>query len=86
MSLRDQVEYSQISHHIGTLLFVPLDQIIVLSPLQKLRRNNQNAKAKMPVFHERLTICSSGIVTRAQAMKFAIGTSGYVGSIIPNKG
>lgn len=79
------VEDLQISHHTGALSFASLDHIMVLRAVVKLIRNTHRAKTKTPMFHERLTMWNSGMTVRAQAMKFAIGTSGYVGSIIPIK-
>lgn len=83
-----RLEFSEdlhISHHTGALSFVSFDQTVVLRAVVKLIRNNHTAKAKTPVFHDLLTIWSRGIMARAQATKFAIGTSGYVGSMILTK-
>lgn len=71
----------QISHHTGALSFASLDQIMVLIAVVKLIRSSHRAKTKMPAFHDLLTIWNSGMTIRTQAMKFAMGTSGYVGSI-----
>lgn len=82
-----QLEFSEdlhISHHTGALSFVSFDQIVVLRAVVKLIRNSHTAKAKTPMFHDLLTIWSSGIIA-SQATKFAIGTSGYVGSMISTK-
>lgn len=72
----------QISHHTGALSFASLDQIMALRAAEKLARNKSIAKTKTPVFRGLLIIWGSGMSARAQAMKFAMGTSGYVGSII----
>lgn len=76
----------QISHHTGALSFASLDQTTVLIAVERLIRPNHRANTKTPVFHDFLTICNSGLTARTQAIKFAIGTSGYVGSIVPTKG
>lgn len=75
----------QISHHTGALSFASLDQIMVLTATVKVIRSNHRAKTMTPVFHDLLAIWNSGMTMRAQAMKFAMGTSGYVGSIFPAK-
>lgn len=71
----------QISHHTGALLTASLDQTIVLTPVDRLWRTRYSAKAYTPVFHGALAIRNSGMTTRAQAIKFAMGASGYVGSM-----
>lgn len=75
----------QISHHTGALSLKSLDQIAVLTAVERLIRLNHTAKTKTPAFHDLLNIWNSGMRERAQAMKFAMGTSGYVGSIVLEK-
>lgn len=85
MISQDHVGDSQISHHTGALSSASLDQMTVLRAVVRLIRLNQTAKTKTPVFHDLFTIWNSEMTARAQAMKFAIGTSGYVGSITPTR-
>lgn len=60
--------------------------MMVLRAVEILSRSNHRARTKTPVFHDLLTIIwNSGITIKAQAMKFAMGTSGYVGSIVMDK-
>lgn len=82
---QDHVDDLQISHHTGALSFTSLAHIVVLTAVQRLIRLNHTAKTKMPVFHDLLNIWNSGMRERAQAMKFAMGTSGYIGSIVLEK-
>lgn len=75
------VEDLQMSHHTGALSFASFDQTMVLIATKRLSRTSHREKTKTPAFHGLLTIWNSGIMARAQAMMFAMGTSGYVGSI-----
>lgn len=86
MIICHSVGYLQISHHVGALSFVSLDQIMVLIAVERLARNTHRAKTKMPTFHDLSTIWKSGVMIRTQAMKFTMGTRGYVGSMIITKG
>lgn len=55
---------------------------MVLTTIERPRRNVHRAKTYTPVFQDRATIWNRGIAIRAQAMMFAIGTKGYVGSMV----
>lgn len=76
---------SQISHHTAALSSASLDQIMVLIAVEKLIRNSHIANMKAPVFKDILTILNKGMTASAQAIRLAMGTSGYVGSIVLDK-
>lgn len=71
----------QISHHTGALSSTSLDQTVVLIAVEIHIRDSHRAKTKTPAFKGRRPTWSRGIRVRAKAIKFAMGTSGYVGSI-----
>lgn len=73
------------SHHIGAALWTLFDQMMALTAHLMHKMQVHRADASTPAFHDRYPLDKRGIRTRIQAMKFAIGTRGYVGSMLEVK-
>ena len=78
----NEMEYSLISHQIGEMFAVLLDQMIEFKPAQKLTIAVQIAKEHAPTFQDWNIFLDIDKNINRHAPKFAIGTRGKVGSML----
>ena len=78
----NEMEYSLISHQIGALFTILLDQMIEFKPLWKLIIAVQTAKEHAPTFQDWNIFMEIDKNINRHAPKFAIATRGKVGSML----
>ena len=76
------MEYSLISHQIGALFTMLLDQMIESKPVWKLIIATQTAKEHAPTFQDWNIFLDIDKNINRHAPKFAIATRGKVGSML----
>ena len=76
------MEYSLISHQIGAVFVILLDQMIEFKPVWKLIIATQTAKEHAPTFQDWNIFLDIDKNINRHAPKFTIGTSGKVGSML----
>ena len=82
----NEMEYSLISHQIGDIFAVLLDQMIEFKPIWKLMTAIQIAKEQAPTFQDWNIFLDIDKNINRHAPKFAIGTRGKVESMLGRLG
>ena len=78
----NEKEYSLISHQTGAVFATLFDQMIEFKPVWKLRIAIHAAKEHAPTFQDWNMFLDNDRSISKQAKKFAVGTRGYVESMV----